>query len=200
MRRGTADIIVLIVLLTVVVCLNNRFSAIVFIFCLAVYQFAVMLIRGRRKITGCIYIKEQSPGTYPDLVFIVLLILLFSSIALWHLLMTRAEEWLAVVLTSVTINITGFFLLKNKTISWLVMSDDSIFINDLFLTSYRLEYLENISFNGLYESYYFRFQNGRTLVIKRKDYKDANMDQLIQDVLKLVDGRVTLSPSLRYLQ
>lgn len=170
----------------------------IFILFSLIQLFAVISIHKKvnRKIEGDVLIQSEKPPTAGVFLFRITLLIVLT--AAYTLAFKKLENsyWIAILILVISGAAATYFIVKGRTIPFLILCSDELIVNEALVKRYDLKNLERISFDGFNENYTFVFSNARKLVLRPVDYGDTDMDNLIS-VIKIRSGRnVSISANL----
>jgi hypothetical protein len=126
------------------------------------------------------------------LVFVAVVLLLKRVLSL-HITDIYIACYFCIISISVLIQVK---LTRNKTIPYYIIDSNYLIVNDLFLKEYDLFNLQQISFDGFSEKYYFRFSDSKKLVIKKEDFDEAELNTFIDAVKKKSGAGVRINENI----
>jgi hypothetical protein len=96
--------------------------------------------------------------------------------------------------------ILQYLLLKNTNPPYLLINNNRVFINELFIRSIDIKTLKILSYNGFAEKYVFKFADYKTLEIYQYEYQKQELEKFITAMLACGGQAVQLSDNIKNLK
>jgi hypothetical protein len=93
--------------------------------------------------------------------------------------------------------IIQYLIIKGKTTAALLIDQNNLIINDLFIKTYKLETLNKISFDGFDETYIAEFSNSKRIKINKDDYRQDDLNSFIAVMATKSNCNVVLSDNIK---
>lgn len=158
------------------------------LFLIEIIHIAQTYVKTHRQLNGVFFFTDKSSNmTNTDLLltlFFIALVFLIKRLFSLHINDMYIACYFCIISISVFIQVR---LTRNKTIPYYIIDSNYLMVNDLFLKEYNLFNLQQISFDGFTEKYYFRFSDSKKLVIKKEDFDEAELNRFI-DAVKMKSG------------
>lgn len=154
-------------------------------------------VKTRRQLNGAFFFTDKKSNmTNTDLLYVlffIAVIFLIKRLFNFHLNNIYIASYFCIISISVFIQVR---LIRNKTIPYYIIDSNYLLVNDLFLKEYNLFNLQQISYDGFTEKYYFRFSDSKKLVIKKEDFDEAELNTFIDAVKKKCGAGVRITENI----
>lgn len=166
-------------------------------FCLF-HLYHIMLVHRKvnRKITGDILIIKNEPVTPGKFILSIGLYCVYAGAYIYIFPAAGIGYLSTLAVIVISGAVVAFLIQKNKVIPFLVINSNELIVNGLTEKRFNLNSLEKISFDGLSEKYTLLFKNSEKLYLRKEQYGETDMENLITVIKNRSGANVILSHNL----
>lgn len=167
------------------------------LFLIQIIHISYAYIKTHRQLSGEFFLSNEKGNlTNSDLLlvlFLIAVLFLLKRLFSFRLTDIYIVSYFCIIAISVSIQLR---ITRNKKIPYYIIDNNYLIVNELFLKEYNLFNLQQISYDGFTEKYYFRFSDSKKLVIKKEDFDEAELNTFIDAVKKKSGAGVRVTQNI----
>jgi hypothetical protein len=142
-------------------------------------------------------IKESSPFTFKDLIYVVLFTVFLYALASFLFKIFTQKYLLIYFSIGILSSIIQYLIIRGKNTPALLINGNDLLVNDLFVKTYNLEELTYLGFDGFVDIYIATFANNKRIKIRQDDYRKKDLNNFFTVMLSKSNSNVEISNSIK---